>query len=179
MNKLKLPLAVFVIWVVASSVYLYVWAFTDYGYFDEQNQWLGLTEMAPAQTKLLTYFDLSEVASVNQRLLVHIRETGCRCNAYADQHADDLLADVQGQQITLTVAEANALNISVPATPMVAVFQLKESTAKLIYAGPYASGPFCSADDSFLPAVLGGGLDISGPWLNGGVKACRCVVTNE
>lgn len=175
MSKLKLPLLVFVLWVVASSIYLYVWAFTDYGYFDEQNQWLGLIKTTPEQAKLVAFLDTSEPLRINQRLLVHIREQGCRCNAYADQHANDLLTGIEGQQVTLTVEEAEALNIPIPATPMVAVFQLTKNTAELIYAGPYASGPFCAADDSFLPAVLGGGLNISGPWLNGGVKACRCI----
>ncbi|MCO4320195.1 DUF6436 domain-containing protein [Aliidiomarina quisquiliarum] len=176
MNKLRLPLLVFVLWVVGSSVYLYIWAFSDYGYFDKNNQWLGLTEINIA----------SEVESEQQQsLIIHIRQPGCRCNSYADQHANDLLAGVKSKQITLSVTEAKGLNIPVPATPMVAVFSYEQLSSELdpdkltlVYAGPYASGPFCAADDSFLPAVLDGSIDMSGPWFNGGVKACRCAVAS-
>lgn len=167
------------LWVVASSVYLYVWGFSDYGYFDQHNNWLGLTDVTTQQAALLEHLEQVKGLKAGQRVLVHIRQPGCRCNTYAERHTQDLLAGIEGAQITLTVHQAKALQIPIPATPMVAVFVLADhEQLELVYAGPYASGPFCAADDSFLPAVLDGSIDMSGPWFNGGVKACRCAVAS-
>jgi len=164
---------VFALWLVGTSVALFVWGFSSYGYFDQDNRWLGNTMPVTLPVSTLTH------VPQKQWLLVHIRAEGCRCNRLADAHIETFDTDFAGQliHVFMTVAEAEQAGLVVPATPMVVLFDTKsvKAEAHLQYAGPYASGPLCSVDNSVLPSLLNETIKPAGAWFNGNIKACRCV----
>lgn len=165
-QKLWLGILLFGLWLVLVSVALYRLSFTDYGEFDPEFSWLGLrTELNAKQ------FDLP--ASPDWQL-VHVLAKSCRCSALAEQHISELSTALNlapTQHFYRNAAEVAEAGLTLPAVPAVLVF----NAGKLVYAGPYASGPQCSASDSFLPALLRGELALPAAWLNGETKACRCL----
>ncbi len=168
--KLWLGILLFGLWIVLVSIALYRLSFKDYGEFDPEFSWLGLrTELGAKQ------FDLP--ASSDWQLL-HVLAKSCPCSALAEQHIAALNSELNlttTQHFYRTVEEVEAAGLPLPAVPAVLVFH----AGKLVYAGPYASGPRCSAADSFLPALLRGELALPAAWLNGETKACRCLTANK
>lgn len=165
-HKLILSSVLFILWIVSVSAALFHLSFTNYGEFDPEFKWLGLHDSINGQQ--LTLPPSSGLQ------LVHVLDPSCSCSALAEQHIATLnqqLALDNNQHFYRTAAEVDAAGLPIPALPAVLVFK----AGRLLYAGPYASGPQCSAADSFLPALLRGELQIPATWLNGETKACRCL----
>ena len=172
---------VFTLWLVISSVLLWTWAFADYGYFDEHNDWIGFEPPTILTTEQLDTEQLDTEGEA-QWLMVHVRTHGCRCNAMADAHKPAFEKKFAGQlrHVNRSPAQLQQLGISVPATPMVVLLKYEPDEGwKLGYAGPYASGPLCAVENSFLPALLSGTVRPAGVWLNGNTKACRCLLYDK
>lgn len=186
--KTKFALAVLLAWVGLSSVYLYYWQFRDYGWFDAQGVWLQPANSQEFMQKARATLAAAEPAE--SLLVVHIIDKACGCNPFVSNHIAELAVSNHFTEVTLTVAEAQAFGLRVPATPLIMVLRAEpisltqtqteatttEQNWQLIYAGPYATGPVCAVENSFLPSVLSGELRLVGAWLNGQVKTCRCLV---
>ncbi|RTE87622.1 MULTISPECIES: DUF6436 domain-containing protein [Gammaproteobacteria] len=163
----KKIILVFVLWVGVTSAGLYFWALSDFGYFDEGSVWLGQTS-----------FPLEQLEPTEDQgwLVVHIRKPNCRCNILADRHQQTVEWPANVTHLTLTEEQARELGLQVPAAPMLVMAQMNDTRLRARYAGPYASGPLCSANNSFIPEVLASAESQQTDmlWLNGNVKACRC-----
>ncbi|MDP5208045.1 DUF6436 domain-containing protein, partial [Alishewanella sp. SMS9] len=151
-----------------SSVFLFKFGLNQYGEFDPNQQW---TTQPPV-------LSLTELGLVNNTgwHVVHVLESQCGCSRLAREHADVFSERYQitaQQQSYRSAAELAAANFVLPAVPAVLLFD----DGQLVYAGPYASGPMCSTSDSFLTSILARSVQLPGLWLNGEVKACRCLVT--
>lgn len=151
-------------WVIATAWLLYALTFGNYGEFDPEQRWLGVqTEVA-----------LTEVVSLDADTtpgltLVHVRSRFCSCNPLADAHAETVPEQVT--QHWVTADEVRATGFDLPATPAALIF----NDGELIYAGPYASGAFCAIEDSLIDSILRGIQPLAGTYLNGLVRACRCL----
>ncbi|RUO26703.1 hypothetical protein CWE09_08385 [Aliidiomarina minuta] len=167
-NRHWLALAVIVIWLVASTLAMYWFTFSDYGEFDPEQEWLG----TPASLQL-AQLGIAQ-SDVTEMHIVHVQQKDCSCNRYVNTHIEVLSAQPQLneiQQHRITPEQVEQAGFRVPATPMALIFQGQE----LLYAGPYATGPFCAVDDSLISDVLKGTTRLAGGWLNGLVKSCRCL----
>jgi len=153
-NKVKLSWWILVSWLVATSIFLFWWRVQDYGAFDPKAMWL---DQAPLSVP------------VKGNAIIHVR-AGCFCDLLADRHHALLAEYTDYEQRMLTPQQVEALGIPVPATPMLLVVE----AGAVVYAGPYASGPTCSPDNSFIPQLLGQSRNIQTPWYNGNTNACRC-----
>lgn len=162
-KRVSLAVLILLAWVAASSAALYYFTFRDYGEFDPEQRWLQ-------PTTDLRLSDLSiGAASRSSMTLVHVRDDGCSCNTYVEQHIDTLQGDFAEHQ--RSVADVTSAGFNVPATPMVLIFKGDD----LYYAGPYASGPFCNSENSLIADLLSGQVKLAGTFRNGLVKACRCL----
>lgn len=167
-QRLVAALLLFVAWLVFSSVLLYRFGFAHYGTFDEKQLWRfdssGVTLSALA---------IPEIAGWQ---VVHVMDQNCGCSRLAKSHAAmfrELYQLPASQQLYRSATELSAAGFTLPAVPAVLLFD----HGKLIYAGPYASGPLCSTNNSFLTSLISRQTQLEGLWLNGESKACRCLVS--
>lgn len=169
-GRLMVALALFISWLLFSSVLLYRFGFAHYGTFDPKQYWqfnpAGLTLSALAVPVLPGW------------QVVHVLDSHCGCSRLAKPHAElfrELYQLSPEQQQYLSAAELAAAGFTLPAVPAVLLFD----NGKLMYAGPYASGPLCSTNNSFLTSLLSRDTQLGGLWLNGESKACRCLVSAD
>lgn len=168
-QRILLSIGLFLVWFLFVSVALYQMSFADYGEFDPSYKWHGL--------RVTLDRDKLQLPKQQDWQLVHVLPKHCRCSALAEQHRKDISVELSltdDQQFYRTVEQVEAAGLQLPAVPAVLVF----NAGKLVYAGPYASGPRCSTTHSFLPALIRGNVQLPATWLNGETKACRCVITH-
>jgi hypothetical protein len=161
-NRQYLTWGILVIWFLIISALLTWWRFQDYGHFDQHGLWL---DSAPAT--------VNQSSDTSGGIIYHIR-AGCSCDILADRHRElfDELANYR--QVTVSPNDIEAMGISVPSTPTLLVV----NDSNVVYAGPYASGPSCSVDNSVVATIFNEQSgNMTTPWYNGSVKACRCVDT--
>lgn len=161
-------LLLFFSWLLISSLVLFRFGFAYYGTFDEEQRW---QINAPS----LTLAQLAIPVTAGWQV-VHVLDPRCGCSRFAKEHAAMFtsLYDLAEQQQTYrTAQELVAAGFVIPAVPAVLLFD----HGTLIYAGPYASGPLCSTQHSFLHSLISRQTQLEGLWLNGESKACRCLVT--
>lgn len=163
---LLLPL--FVVWVVLASAGLFYFGNQHYGQFAGDIDW---------QNSVTTEFNLSalKVEVTPGIQVVHVQQPNCICNSRAENHMALFAGDYQvpgTSQHRRQLADVVAAGFVLPASPAVLIFE----NGRLIYAGPYATGPMCSVSDSLIAPILKGDVNLAGLWLNGEAKACRCVV---
>lgn len=150
------------LWVLATALLLYHLTFANYGEFDPQQKWLSHGDTQ------LQLSDL-EFPVADALALVHVRTPYCSCNPLANAHSETVPDQVA--QHWLTAAELESQGFPLPAAPAALIFDGDQ----LIYAGPYASGAFCAVEDSLIEDILNGGQQLAGPYLNGLIRACRCL----
>lgn len=161
-----LALTVLVSWLALSTLAMYYFVFADYGEFDPEQQWLGWNPPANLGTQL----ELSSNAA--QWSIVHVQDAECSCNSYLQSHLRDITnAHPKVTQLNISVENLQGYGFVVPAAPMALIFQGQQ----LIYAGPYASGPFCATENSLISDLLSQRTQLAGTYLQGLVKACRCL----
>lgn len=157
--------SLFVIWLAGSTLAIYLFTFKDYGEFDQRQQWLGW--QAPESIAGALGIDSRDEVTT----LVTVKEPGCSCNNYLNTHLNQInFAHSITRSLEVAPSFIREAGFVVPATPMAMVFYGDE----LIYAGPFATGPFCAAQDSLLVDLLQRQQTLAGTFLNGLVKACRC-----
>lgn len=156
------------LWLLTSSVLLFRFGSSDFGEFDPQLQ----LQQHPKQLAALLRLS---AANSGETLLLHVMDPACRCAALAENHLQQLQPALAIQpklrQLALSPHQLQQAGIAVPATPMIIVLR----DQKLIYSGPYASGPSCSIGDSLLDQVLRQKLQTPASWLNSETAACRCL----
>lgn len=167
-QRIAAALLLFIAWLLFSSVLLYRFGFAHYGTFDEKQLWrfdsTGIT---------LSQLAIPEVSGWQ---VVHVLDSNCGCSRLAQSHAGmfrELYELPASQQLYRTAAELAAAGFVLPAVPAVLLFD----QGKLVYAGPYASGPLCSTNNSFITSLISRQTQLEGLWLNGESKACRCLVS--
>lgn len=150
-----------VTWVIATAWLLYYFTFANYGEFDPEQSWLQ-----SQQTPSLESIGIDQSSSMT---LVHVRTSYCSCNPLADAHTATVPDSVAQHWISADALATTGFHL--PATPAALIYQHGE----LIYAGPYASGAFCAVEDSLIDDILRGEQQLAGTYLNGLVRACRCL----
>ncbi|MCC5451233.1 DUF6436 domain-containing protein [Rheinheimera sp. UJ51] len=168
-HRVRLVALLFISWIAIASIGLYLFGQQYYGLFDQTGVWQRQTSAAFAIERL-------GIAPANDKQVVHVTQTGCVCNRLAAEHRDLFTHSYQitaNRQFQFSAEQLQAAGFSLPAAPAVLIFE----QGQLIYAGPYATGPLCSVDDSLIAPILRNTLQLPGLWLNGEVKACRCLVT--
>ena len=167
-KTLRTVWAVFcLVWVLATGWLLYSLTFANYGEFDPEQRWLGSAQSI--QLNALVPAAESKVAN-SGLTLVHVRSSLCSCNPLADGHTATVPDDVEQHWVSADTVQAAGFDL--PATPAALIFD----KGQLIYAGPYASGAFCSVEDSLIDTILTGEQALAGTYLNGLVQACRCLI---
>lgn len=150
------------LWVLLTAWLLYQFTFANYGEFDPQQQWLSQADT------LLQLSDL-ELPVSDALTLVHVRTPYCSCNPLANAHSESVPDQVTQHWLPAEALEKH--DFTLPATPAALIFDGNQ----LIYAGPYASGAFCAVEDSLIDDILSGHQQLAGPYLNGLIRACRCL----
>lgn len=167
-SRYLFAILLFLLWISATSYFLYDTVWGNYGVFDNQQQWetVSVTELTPGALALPV---------INGIQLVHVLDEDCQCNRFTEEHIRSLgkMLTEPEAQAQVSVSALQTAGFVVPATPMALIFE----HGKLIYAGPYATGPLCSVDDSLLADILSGHKILTGLWLNGETKACRCIAS--
>jgi hypothetical protein len=164
-------LLIFTLWLVLVSVALFYFGNQDYGQFDANQNWQA---SAPST---LAIEALGIVPSAGKQV-VHVQQPHCSCNSRAIQNRAIFTDEYQlpaMRQFQRELGQVNAAGLMLPATPAVLIF----NNGKLLYAGPYATGPMCSVSNSLIAPILTGEVTLTGLWLNGEAKACRCLSKPE
>lgn len=164
-RRLIAAMLLFAGWIALSSAALFYLGQRHYGEFADAQLW-------QADPLLLSALGLPVEEGV---VLVHVIADGCPCNYRARAHQRALAQDPNLSQVQHHVINADALvqsGFQLPATPAVLLF----INGKLHYAGPYASGPLCALDESFILSILKQRVILPGLWLNGDAIACRCLL---
>ncbi|WP_372625878.1 DUF6436 domain-containing protein [Arsukibacterium sp.] len=159
------------VWVLLASIGLFYFGNQNYGLFAADTDW---QQQAPAE------FNLSalNINSNSGFQVVHVQQPQCSCNNKAKQHIALFDRDYQvpvTAQYQRSLIDVAAAGLYLPASPAVLIFD----NGRLIYAGPYATGPLCSVTDSLIAPILLKQVTLPGLWLNGEAKACRCVVNTK
>lgn len=167
-HRLQLALLLFGAWIILVSAVLFYLGQRHYGVFAPDEVWHNSDIDVSA-------FGLTATADFQ---LLHVFADGCVCNSRARAHIrqlDKQLMPEQAEQYFFSPDQIVSAGFTLPATPAVLIF----SQGKLLYAGPYASGPLCSVTDSLIAPLLLQQIQLPGLWLNGEAKACRCVVNHS
>jgi hypothetical protein len=163
----RLVIAVFVSWAALTTAALFALGNQYYGVFAAQGNWQTIAERELSVDAL--------GLRVSQGFqIVHVRQKGCMCNRQADKFKTFLASEHnvnKGEQYDVDITQLTKLGIALPTSPAVLIFQ----QGKLLYAGPYASGPLCSVDESLITPILQNRITLPGLWLNGEAKSCRCI----
>ena len=152
--------------VAATAWLLYALTFANYGEFDPEQRWLGAT---PTLNLNVLLADSSSARDSSGLILVHVRESFCSCNPLANAHTATIPEHVEQHWVSPETVIAAGFDL--PATPAALIFE----NDQLMYAGPYASGAFCAVEDSLIDSLLTGEQPLAGTYLNGLVRACRCL----
>ncbi len=158
---------VFVVWFVLASAGLFYVGNQHYGHFDPSGNWPAIAPKTFSSSAL-------GILAAPGKQVVHVQQTQCSCNRLTKQHisqfTDEYLVP-SSAQFKRQLSQVAAAGLPLPAAPAVLIFE----DGRLIYAGPYATGPSCSLADSLIAPILRNEIKLPGVWLNGEVKACRCL----
>tara|TARA_R110002126_G_scaffold15185_7_gene62497 strand:+ start:1544 stop:2065 length:522 start_codon:yes stop_codon:yes gene_type:complete len=166
---LMLPL--FVIWVVLASAGLFYFGNQHYGTFAPDNHWQN---NAPS----VFLIEALGIAAAAGKQVVHVQSAKCARNRLVEAHLRQFDEDYKlsaDAQFTLQLSQVAAAEFVLPAAPAILIFE----DGRLIYAGPYATGPLCSPSDSLIAPILRNEVQLPGRWLNAEAKACRCLINPE
>jgi hypothetical protein len=166
-RKRVLAVVILTAWVPASLVLLDQFGKSYTGVFDPDDRLWSLTS---AYTLLESQFGLSK----SHATVIHVLDENCACYDQTVQHLQYLSQSMPDgvEQIFQSVSDMQQLGIDVPATPMIILM----NEGQLNYAGPYATGPLCTAQTDILLPIVKGDVLLSGPWLNSAAVSCRCRV---
>lgn len=170
-QRVVLLLPLFIVWVVAASAGLYYFGNQHYGQFSGDTDW---------RNSAAADFNLSALnVDVSPGIqVVHVQQPTCICNSRAEDHIALFASDYQvpvSAQYRRQLADIAVAGFVLPASPAVLIF----NNGRLVYAGPYATGPLCSVSDSLIAPILLKKVRLPGLWLNGEAKACRCLLAEE
>ncbi|GAB2930071.1 hypothetical protein GCM10027181_31290 [Rheinheimera gaetbuli] len=160
---MQLALLLFGGWIILMSALLFYLGQRHYGVFAPDKVWHSTTIEAAA-------FGLTAASGFQ---ILHVFADGCVCNARAKAHIrqlNTLQIPEDVEQHFFSPADTASAGFTLPATPAVLIF----FQGKLLYAGPYASGPLCAVDDSLITPILKQQVILPGLWLNAETSACRC-----
>ena len=153
----------FLVWVVVATSMLFYTGGRYYGVFSDANNWHPESVDASA-------FGLQQKSGFQ---IIHVFDDGCACNARAERHIRQINNEtgfIMAEQRFVSPDQIADSGLVLPATPAVLIFD----AGKLIYAGPYASDPSCSVENSLILPILKQQVMLPGLWLNGESNACRC-----
>ncbi len=163
--KVRLALLVMTLWITGSLWLLWSYSTPEFGTFDPEQRLPRLSEHLASKPAWLG-------AASNPSQLVLITQDTCSCRQDAMSHVTRLQ---QQSQVELTVLDLSALPAElqqhIPATPLLLWWQ----GSRLSYAGPAATGPWCSFDTDIVLPLLQGTMQLPGVWLNGQTSSCRCL----
>lgn len=107
--------------------------------------------------------------------MVHFSNKNCPCESYREAHVGRLASQLKEiKQVTLDVNDLNDVNVSIPATPAVAIWA---EGGKLAYFGPYSSGMTCGSGFDFILMTLEKLKSGDNPnWVNTQGYGCFCAL---
>ncbi|MDP5141522.1 DUF6436 domain-containing protein [Rheinheimera baltica] len=169
-NRIRLVSLIFFLWLISISAGLFFFGNQNYGIFDSAGMWY----QHDASQFSITQLGIDEIAGTQ---VVHVRQEACPCNKLTDRHKEAfsrLYHLPDAVQFEREMLDIHRTQFRLPATPAILIFR----AGKLIYAGPYSSGPMCSGSNSFIAPIIRDEMILKGAWLNGEVNTCRCVVNS-
>lgn len=166
-SRLLLALLILAVWVPASLLLLNRFGDSYTGVFDPDDRLGSLQSNYPVLTQQLNL-------TTGAATIIHVLDENCACYDQTVEHLRYLTQEIPGHinQLYKSVAQMQQLGIDVPATPMIILL----SDDQLNYAGPYATGPLCTAQSDILLPIVKGEVALAGPWLNSAAVSCRCSV---
>lgn len=162
-HRLQLALLLFGAWIILVSALLFYLGQRHYGVFAPDKLWHSSVVDVAA-------FGLTPASGFQ---VLHVFADSCVCNPRAKAHIrqlDKQLLSEQVEKYFFSPDQIVSAGFTLPATPAVLIF----SEGKLVYAGSYASGPWCAVDDSLIAPILQQQVILPGLWLNAEASACRC-----
>ncbi len=145
-------------------------------WFDEKSQLLELGNNGELAQPLVT--ELVKKGFSVSGSVFHISSESCNCNWRSAGHTSSVKRQVTesgGRNYSIDIDQFNELKRFVPATPAIIMFN---ESSELIYLGPYADGAFCTAESSFVEALIPlVSMEEKAPeWINTVAKGCYCSV---
>ncbi|WP_278361357.1 DUF6436 domain-containing protein [Idiomarina abyssalis] len=145
-------------------------------WFDEKSQLLELGNNGELAQPLVT--ELVKKGFSVSGSVFHISSENCNCNWRSAGHTSSVKRQVTesgGRNYSIDIDQFNELKRFVPATPAIIMFN---ESSELIYLGPYADGAFCTAESSFVEALIPlVSMEEKAPeWINTVAKGCYCSV---
>lgn len=154
------------VWLIGSLLVLWRFSTPEFGEFDPNGR-LPQFSAAAAPWFAQHY----KVPVVGSQLLL-INQRGCSCANDAASHVSQLQQAVPVEVKTIEVAALpHAIQQDIPATPLL----LWWLDGQLKYAGPPATGPWCSMEQDVLLSLLQFKQQLPGLWLNSSAPSCRCL----
>lgn len=164
-HKVRLALLVMLLWIASSLWLLWSHSTPEFGTFDAEQRLPTLNQHLTASPAWL-----GGAAKPSQ--LVLITQDSCSCRQDAIEHVTRLQQQSQVELTLLDLSELpSEIQQHIPATPLLLWWQ----DSRLWYAGPAASGPWCSFDSDIVLPLLQGKMQLPGVWLNSQTSSCRCL----
>lgn len=192
-RKDYIAVAVLAIWLVATGLAFWWLEFRSLRMFAEENGARALSDaqvvaqLEAAATMLMEH----EPAGARLATLVHFSEPDCECSKASTTHLRDLWTRYGAQGLEVIVAEPRSgpvvlegFGTAVQVHQLGAVWELVTTVpaaalfgadGRLIYFGPYSSGPSCGQGISFIDNVLEKlQSGVATAWINDLAFGCFC-----
>ena len=162
----SLPFMIVGAWLLCAAFAFWWFEYRYWGAYPDQ-----LIQFdSKAVTKL---YSILNKGHANQRMVVHFIDESCPCDAYRVAHVSKLAPILaHSVEISLTPQDVNQLDIPIPATPAVAIW---DEAGELAYFGPYSSGMTCGTGLDFIALVYTKLTAGNNPnWINSQGYGCFC-----
>lgn len=162
---------IFVVWVLVMAYASWWFQFKNTGSLNDYWASFNGSEL----------FSELTLESSDRILIVNFLDPKCPCSRFASPHIEQLQKNYKGiakfvdfNQITSTDSPSlqRIKNISIPASPAVAIWSTK---GELAYFGPYSGGAVCGQGEDFVDATLTSLTAGNSPqWINQEAVGCFC-----
>lgn len=161
-----IPITIVITWLIGCAAIFWWFEYRYWGAYDKQ--------LIQFDTQaILELYPILKQDTGNQPLVVHFKDDECPCERYRLAHLSGMKTDLQGvRQVTLSQLDQRLAQISIPASPAVAIW---DQHGVLAYFGPYSSGMTCGQGFDFIKIVLDKLSQNENPqWVNNQGFGCFC-----
>mgnify|MGYP005989007181 CR=1 FL=1 len=139
---------IFLSWLVIGSTSLYYIKYGNLQLFDPDEELAKLSSQMKFDKDVESYFK-RKFGNI-ENIIFHIKSNDCACNIISASHIIELNDFFSKNNYTIQYVSAKShpdLSKFVPSTPAVVIFN---NSGRLTYLGPYSSGAYCTASNSFV-----------------------------
>lgn len=140
-----IPVAIVIAWLIGCAGIFWWFEYRYWGAYDKQ--------VIQFDTQAIReLYPILKQDTQSKPLVVHFKDDDCPCERYRLDHINTMKGFLEGtSQVTLNHLDQRLAQISIPASPAVAIW---DQNGVLAYFGPYSSGMTCGQGFDFIKIVL-------------------------